>query len=243
MHSRFRLATCGLLPLFAIAVHVERADASNPEAHPAGVAIPTFSDAVKGYAWANLASSPSYTPSSVYSYNASGGDISIHRSGAGQYTVTFSGMGSVAAGGNVQVSPYGTSASCTADSWTLASSNLEISATCRNHLDESADARFTVMFVSSSNAEDPSMAYAWAHDALGASYTPNSSHSYNGTGGAITATRHATGEYEIRFAGVGSLSGGHVQVTAYGSSARCQPVTWNFMEGEQAIRVNCFDAS
>lgn len=242
MHNHFRLAVLGLLTFFAITAHAKSSPDSSGAAYPSGVALPTFSDSVKGYAWANAASAPSYVPSPLYSYNASGGGISISRSETGRYSVTFAGLGSVAGSGHVQVSTYGTKAACSTTGWGGAPSHLVVEVACRNNLDALVDAQFTVMFVSSVGAADVSMAYAWAHDMLGASYTPSGTYSYNGTGGAITANRSATGRYTMRFAGVGSLSGGHVQVTAYGSAARCQPVGWSFTGTEQVISVRCFDA-
>jgi hypothetical protein len=71
------------------------------------------------YAWANNSGSPSYTPSSSYSTNPSGGGITATRSGTGQYTMTWTGAGGeFLDGGDVQVTAYGGSnAQCNVIGW------------------------------------------------------------------------------------------------------------------------------
>ncbi|MEO0559265.1 MAG: T9SS type A sorting domain-containing protein [Bacteroidota bacterium] len=72
-------------------------------------------------------------------------------------------------------------------------------------------------------------AYVWADDAAADSYTPNATFSYSASGEDITITRSEVGTYSIDFAQLeGSLGGGNVQVTAYGSStAHCQVLRWS----------------
>lgn len=69
------------------------------------------------YAWADSPTSSSYTPDSEYSWNPSGGSISISRFGTGQYQVTWSGF-TLLDGGDAQVSAYGSgNAQCKVVSW------------------------------------------------------------------------------------------------------------------------------
>jgi hypothetical protein len=77
------------------------------------------------------------------------------------------------------------------------------------------------------------VAYAWAHSPTVASYTPGG-YSYDAYGGTITATRSSTGVYQMSFGG-SNLAGGIVDVTAYGSSARCSVVGW----GATSVDVTC----
>ena len=86
----------------------------------AALMLPTLASAQKsGYVWADNPTSPSYTPSTAYSFNSSGGAISIARRGVGAYTVNFAGLGgNGSAGGNVLVTAYGNgSEACKVVSW------------------------------------------------------------------------------------------------------------------------------
>jgi hypothetical protein len=58
------------------------------------------------YAWANQPTTASYSPSTFYRSNPSGGAATITRSGVGRYAVTWSGL-SLLDGGDVQVTAYG----------------------------------------------------------------------------------------------------------------------------------------
>ena len=69
------------------------------------------------YAWADQPTSSSYTPSTFYSWNPTGGSISITRSATGSYTVFWSGF-VLLDGGDVQVTAYGGSnAQCKVIGW------------------------------------------------------------------------------------------------------------------------------
>ena len=76
----------------------------------------TLTGGPRAFVWANLESSPAYTPSATYRYNSTGGVNTITRSGAGVYQVTLPGLGSVS--GHAQVTAYGTgSTRCKVQSW------------------------------------------------------------------------------------------------------------------------------
>jgi hypothetical protein len=53
------------------------------------------------WAWANNPTSASYSPSATYSYNSSGGDITITRISTGHYTVSFEGLRTGTVGGGI----------------------------------------------------------------------------------------------------------------------------------------------
>jgi hypothetical protein len=76
------------------------------------------------YAWADQPSSPAYTPSTFYSWNPSGGSVSITRFGTGRYSVSWSGL-ALLDGGDVQVSAYGGgNAQCKVENWGSNTANV-----------------------------------------------------------------------------------------------------------------------
>lgn len=91
-------------------------------------------------------------------------------------------------------------------------------------------------------------AFAWAQQSTGSftassSYARNSSGDFAGQGVNNTITQLDTGEYQVQFPGIGTASGGHVQVTAYGSgSERCKVDHWNSSGGDVNVFINCFTA-
>ena len=202
----------------------------------------SLSDAVRAYAWANNATSASYAPTSAYAYNATDGPTTITRSAVGVYAVAFDGLGSVANGGNVHVTAYGLSTTCNVSSWGNNGGSLRIVVRCYTSSGAPIDSRFNVLFLTSSGAAVSQLAYAYANNPSSASYTPSSTYSYNGGGGAITATRSGAGSYRMSFAGL-STTNGHVQVTAYGSSATCGVNSWSPSGGALNVGVRCRDAA
>jgi hypothetical protein len=91
-------------------------------------------------------------------------------------------------------------------------------------------------------------AYAWAQQATGSfiadpSYSRNSSGDPFGQGVNNTITQLGTGRYHVRFPGIGTASGGNVQVTAYGSGSQfCKVQSWTDSGGGVDVYVNCFTA-
>jgi hypothetical protein len=104
------------------------------------------------YAWANDATSASYTPNSLYSFNSAGGAITAARTGDGQYTMTFAGQGTGTqgagnvSGGNVQVTAYDAGQQCQAVLWSGAA-DLVISVQCRVGT-VLTDGRYSIQFTS-----------------------------------------------------------------------------------------------
>ncbi len=241
MKRIFQGLAWGLLALFAVAVHAE--SQVDDENHPAGVPSHTFSDAVKGYAWAHDESSASYTISGGYSYNVSGGAITAIRSSVGTYTIRFAGLGSYTPL-HVQVTAYASTASCVLEFFGATDVvNVEADVTCRDIHGDFVDSRYTIMIVSSFGASVESMAFAWANNAANGTYTPTSNASYNGSGGAIIAMRNGTGQYTMRFQGMGGYPVSHVQVTAYGFNVRCQVRDWAAIGADLIVSTLCFKAS
>lgn len=101
-----------------------------------------------GYAWADNPTSASYTPSTMYSFNSSGGPISITRSGVGMYAVRFSGLGGGSSGGNVQVTAYGPDAdACKVVSWSFAPADFIANVRCFRSGGGPVDTRYSINVV------------------------------------------------------------------------------------------------
>ncbi|HEX3128901.1 MAG TPA: hypothetical protein VH394_16330 [Thermoanaerobaculia bacterium] len=100
-----------------------------------------------GYTWANNPTSPSYAPIATYSYNSAGGPIGITHGSAGNYQVRFGGLGgNGSAGGNVQVTPYGSGGvSCRVVSWGSSGVDFLVSVQCLNSAGVATDGLYTVL--------------------------------------------------------------------------------------------------
>jgi hypothetical protein len=97
------------------------------------------------YAWADQPSSASYSPSSFYRSNPSGGGVTITRSGTGRYTVTWSGL-SLLDGGDVQVTAYSSgNITCKVEGWGAQSVNVRCFNPGTNAL---VDSYFDIMYFS-----------------------------------------------------------------------------------------------
>ncbi|MBV1910683.1 MAG: DUF5011 domain-containing protein [Kangiellaceae bacterium] len=184
------------------------------------------------YLWADRPSNEDYTPGAEYSYNASGGEITISREVTGSYDITLADL--ELNSGNIQVTGYSSNAVCNIGSW---GSEL-VRVNCYDSDENLVDSRFTLNITDEITDTPNITAYAWADDASADSYTPDPSYSYNVTGEAITATRSATGDYSIEFTGL-DLSSGNVQVTAYNSQAKCNVELWL----NSSVSISCFDSS
>jgi hypothetical protein len=71
---------------------------------------------VRAYAWNSSAGADANLTDSDYTYNRSGGEVTVVHNGAGDYTINFAGLD--LGGGNVVVSSYGGDAtSCKVNGW------------------------------------------------------------------------------------------------------------------------------
>jgi hypothetical protein len=115
----------------------------NSFAYPKDYLVP-FSQI--GYVWANLPTTASYIPSTIYQYNSSGATNTIQRTGVGNYIVKFPNIGGR---GNVQVTAYGQGASyCKVNSWVVSGAVLNVSVSCYNAAGAPSDQLYTVLFLS-----------------------------------------------------------------------------------------------
>ncbi len=101
------------------------------------------------YAWANNPTAAAYTPSLMYSYNSSGGPITVTRAGVGRYSVKFAGLGGNGiAGGHVQVTAYGPgSETCKVQNWASAGADFVVNVRCFRSPGASLDTRYTILVI------------------------------------------------------------------------------------------------
>jgi hypothetical protein len=99
-----------------------------------------------GFVWADNSTAASYTPSTTYSYNSSGGTITIERTGTGVYRVRFAGLGGHGkAGGHVQVTAYGAgSETAKVQSWNSSGADFIVNVRCFDRVGSPIDTRYTV---------------------------------------------------------------------------------------------------
>ena len=220
-----------------------------------------------GYVWANDQYSSSYTPSATYSWNSTGGSISIsHTAGTGSYSVTLGGQN--LGGGTVEVTAYGgTNTYCKVAGW--GGSNINVS--CFNGANgQPVESQFDLIFGTKADApfdyratspnNTLSFSYAWAYSPSSASYTLGGSYQRgvvscctDGAGYEFgpeqapgTITRYSTGSYNVKFPGLASLNGSpsNVKVTGYGSGSDTCKVTGWYTSGNDAFaNVACFSAT
>ncbi|HED17471.1 MAG TPA: hypothetical protein ENI64_11735 [Gammaproteobacteria bacterium] len=110
------------------------------------VTAPAAARSDEGYAWANNPTIANYIPLSTYSYNSSGGSITVTRRGAGTYTIRFAGLGGQgSAGGHAQVSAYGAgSAMCKINNWDSARADFTVNVRCYKSGRQAIDSKFLV---------------------------------------------------------------------------------------------------
>jgi hypothetical protein len=94
---------------------------------------------VRAYAWNNLINTNGTLSGNGYTYNRSGGSVTVTHNSAGNYTVTFTGLN--LNGGNYQVSGYGGgSVWCKVSSWGANSAGV----LCFNSAGAATDSLFTI---------------------------------------------------------------------------------------------------
>jgi hypothetical protein len=197
-----------------------------------------------GWVYGDQPETASYTPDTTYSFNSAGGGVSISRSAAGVYVVSFPGLGSGSQASNVLVSGYSTSGTCKVSSWSP--STADVTVRCYDSAGVAADSYFTLIYQSRSGgfgSSSKGLAFLWADQESAPSYTPDTAYQYNSTGSVNTMMRHGAGVYEAVLPGLDGL-GGTVQVTGYGSGAgRCKTSGWSPDVDGQHVSVLCFDAA
>lgn len=200
-----------------------------------------------GYVWADNPISSQYTPSPIYSFNSSGGKITIVRSDVGKYSVFFAGLGG--RGGNALVTAYGPgSEACKIQGFgsdQKDSTTFVVNVFCFDLNGKAIDTTYTAR-VMWTDATFGKHGYTWADNPTHPSYLPSRLYSHNSSGGPIRVERTDIGSYHVRFTGLGGrgLAGGNVLVTAYGGgNETCKVVYWDSGGADFIAGVRCFDGN
>ncbi|MBB5868092.1 hypothetical protein F4553_001471 [Allocatelliglobosispora scoriae] len=196
------------------------------------VALPSPAQAVvsaDGYVWASQPDAVSYTATTGYERNSTGGTVQVSRSGTGVYQVRFTGMAT--SGGVAHARPYGSGNNriCTVASWGPSGADQVVNVRCFDAGGVPANSLFTAHF-SNRTAAAGSFGYFWAHDATpaGGGYVPSGAYAYDSTGLTNHVTRQSTGVYMLQIGAVDAYfpvghDDGVYQITAYGTAAvRCE---------------------
>lgn len=187
--------------------------------------------------------------SSAVSYNSAGGGNSVSIVGTGEYQVTLGGLGD-SLNSNIQVNAAdydGTVHYCTIGDWG-SFNDVDVTAYvfCFDSSGNPLTEDFTLLYQARTSAPPSgSIAFLWADQpsiAVGSTYTPDSSYSYNSTGGTNTVRHESTGLYLAFLPGLKER--GNVQVTAYGGgAARCEVADWTKHGSGSKVSVYCVDGS
>jgi hypothetical protein len=140
----------------------------------------TFSGGPRGaYVWANKPTTASYTPSTSNQWNSTGGTNTITRASTGNYTVSLPGQAS--AGGNVQVTAFGSDASyCKTTGWSLGSNGkVNVGVRCFAASGSPVDSMFTLDFEYTPLTYFGIGGFLWADQPNSEDYVPNLAYSIN----------------------------------------------------------------
>ncbi|MEP2024455.1 PKD domain-containing protein [Reichenbachiella sp.] len=190
---------------------------------------------IRGFAWCGNPTTSSYTANSGYSFNSEGGSITISRSTTGSYAVTFGGM--AMSNSHVQESLYGTSEGAVRVlSWGNSGADLVANVRTFDNAANLADRSFTI-FVTGEGFEG---AYLYADQESSGGYTPDTSKSYNSSGGSPTISSPSVGTYTVTIPDVGDNLG-NVQVTASNAvSAIAKINSWYVSNGDLKVEVRTY---
>ncbi|MFK7740590.1 MAG: hypothetical protein AB8H80_09730 [Planctomycetota bacterium] len=212
------------------------------------------------YLWANDAASPSYTPSTTYSWNGNRADPTIARSGPGVYQVTLPGITNSGQpeGGHVQVSAYsgfgGTTLSrAKVAIWSGSATDMVINVLTFDAAGAPADARFVLSYhqnAASIPAHLGSGAHVWADQPTATvNYMPNPFWTdSNGTFGPADSeniTRISDGVYDVFLPNVQAVDSSNAMVTAYGTGTPIYASIglWLPSGSGTRVRVNTYDVA
>jgi hypothetical protein len=203
------------------------------------------SSARLGYLWANEESTTDYTPDPNYSYNSSGGTNTIHRGGTGSYWINMPGLSNTNHG-DVQVSSYGTTATCRVGEWAPAAGALSAHVLCRDISGFVVDTRFTVTYmkgVALKGYNGTRSYYLWANQKSTTNYHPDPNFTFS-TVGAAPPSIHRSGPGTYLATLPGMRAGGGVQVTSYGAGkGRCVVASIRTSGSPQRVGVRCFNVA
>jgi hypothetical protein len=141
--------------------------------------------------------------------------------------------------GNPQAVALGTSQHCHSNTFGVSGSGVVIDVACRNPAGTLVDGSFVVTYLREFNTGGVLGAYARVRASFGLG--PLVSDTWNSTAGAITATRIATGQYNVDFAGQAATAD-TVMVTAAstGLAGYCKARAWGSIGAAVRVVVDCY---
>ena len=221
------------------------ADEATPPAHEEAVfdeAAPLVAGSLwaDGYLVTQISKTGSPGPNPIYSYNRSGGPMTVTKVSTGRYVVRFGGLSALVGTKNtVHVTSFGVDGTyCKPVGARLAGDTVEV----RCFAAGTGTATNTVFSLLVSGKRDD-RAFAFAHQPTATDYSPAAAGSWNPTG-ATRVRRLGVGTYVVTFSGLGArLStgvGGHVQVNAVGTGkAHCKTYEWG-SGTDVGVEVRCY---
>lgn len=149
--------------------------------------------------------------------------------------------GQAARAGTVQVTAYGSDAAyCKVQSWAPSGTSQRILVKCLDSAGAPADSQFTLSYANLTGTGGAPLVYVFGNQPATAAYTPPANYQFNSTGASNTIARSGTGVYTVNAPGLAG-TGGHVQVTAYGTGAEwCTAWNWGPSGTSLHIQVRCF---
>jgi hypothetical protein len=182
------------------------------------------------------------TPNPSYSFNSSGGAISVTRQGIGNYGVTFAGLGG-GLNSNAVASAFGTGPDfCSVGGWFSSNgSDVEVDVLCFNKAGNPADHSFTALYQARTHSDPatPTVAFLWANEPTASNYTPDLDYQFNSANGTNTIVRSSAGNYVATLPFL-THPGGTVIVTAFAiAAAHCQVTDWGSLSTGTIVYVNC----
>lgn len=200
------------------------------------------------YLWANNPTAADYLPSTSYSYNDTGAQNRVRRTGTGRYTVELPGMADSNA--SVLVTAYGAgSERCAATGWWTSGTGAFVSVACTTAAGAPANTRFNLAYVvrgvlGLGSSGDNAGAYAWADQPTSASYAPGAGYAFTHLGSSITARRVGTGNYRIDIPLDAPVTRDTVLVNAYGDGGdHCKVGGWSRGTTQTTLTLRCYNAA
>ena len=196
-----------------------------------------------GFAWANDATTTTYTPNAGYSHSSTGGALTATRSAAGSYQMRLN-VPKVATDPpeNYFVTAYGsTAAHCKTVSWSFGTS---VDVVCYNNAGALTDSRYNTLMLSSGRT-GARYAFGWSFNA--APVTPNDivgTYGRTSSGSSILVSKTSTGNYNVTFTGLATPANKTetIAVTSYGSEiAFCRVSGWSNSGNDLVAGVTCTD--
>jgi hypothetical protein len=257
--NRGRIVAMLAIPALAVLAVPSAAAASTPQrgaaamrdhdARPAAGHKPAILDALAGYAWSDN--------DSFYEYDSTGGSVSTTTVSGypGLYEVDFGGLSGIGdLVGDVQVTPYETSDTCSVVGWGPDSTDELVDVACytpKGVLDTSTSLLFDVTITEPLKTPSGVYDYAWVNPDNKSASLGGGFGEYNSSHKANKVDHLGAGRYEVIFPGPKSKGQhGTVEVTAYTPGAsyasgggNCVDAGWTGTRAGVDVYVDCYSGT